>query len=67
MKKRIPVYNQRLKGAIQNSGLKNAWLANKIGVDQTMITKWINDQRIPSQLQKNELERLLNCNVVDIF
>jgi len=67
MGKEAPVYNQRLKGMIQDSGLKNAWLANQIGVDQTIITKWINGQREPTVTQKNNLATLLNCKVADIF
>jgi len=61
------IYNERLKGMIQNRGLKNSWIAQKIGVDSTMITKFINGNRTPSQVRKQLIADILNCKIKDIF
>jgi len=60
-------YNQKLKGRIQEQGLKNSWLSNQLNVDPAMITNWITGKRTPAITQKSILANLLHCEIADIF
>ena len=62
-------YNIKLKAMIHSRGLKHNWLAGQVGVDPAVFTKWItgDDNRQPTQVQKEALAGLLGCSVRDIF
>ena len=56
-----------IKQVIALSGLKQSWIANKIGEHPSRISDWIAGRRIPSSPKKRMLCKLLNCKVVDLF
>ena len=56
-----------LKKAINNSGLKQTFLANQLGVHKTEISQWIATRRRPRNEQIRSLARLLGCKIKDIY
>ena len=56
-----------LKSVITISGLKQSWIANKIGEHPSRISDWIAERRIPSSPKKRMLCKILGCKVGDLF
>lgn len=58
----------RLKAVLAEEHLKNKWLAQKMGKDESTISSWVNNKRQPSlnsllkiaQLLKVDIRSLLN-------
>ena len=60
-------YNWELKKAIVENGYRQNWLANKIGIDSAVLTKYITGERIVPDEKKIIIADLLGCAVNDIF
>ncbi len=60
-------YNWELKKAIVEKGYRQNWLANKIGIDSAILTKYITGERIVPDEKKIIIADLLGCAVNDIF
>ena len=56
-----------IKEYIQKSGLKNKFIANKIGCLKTDISQWIAGRRKPNRERLKMLAHLLNCRMSDLF
>lgn len=60
-------YNIYLKAAIEERGLKLAWIAAKIGIDPGLLTNIISGRRTATKAQKENLAELFECSVSDLF
>ena len=57
----------KLKEVIINSGYKNTFLAQQLGVHSTELSQWIADRRRPRNEQIRELSRLLKCKIKELY
>ena len=61
------VYNVRLKAAIVESGLKQTWIARKIGIDPAVLSGIVAGYRIPTVEQQEDIAGILSYGVGDLF
>ena len=57
----------KLKEAIINSGYKNTFLAQQLGVHSTELSQWIANRRRPRNEQIRILAKLLGCKIKEIY
>ena len=57
----------KLKEAIINSGYKNTFLAQQLGVHSTELSQWIANRRRPRNEQIRNLAKLLGCKIKEIY
>jgi transcriptional regulator with XRE-family HTH domain len=50
-----------LKELLKSKGLKQKWLANKLGVSEVTVSSWCSGKSVP---QKNHLRKL--CELLEI-
>ena len=60
-------YNWKLKKALIDSGLKQSWVAHKVGIDGAVLTKYITGERIAPKDKQEMIAKFLDCEVNDIF
>ena len=56
-----------LKNLIKKSGLKQRYIASKIGLTASTITNYVTGRRKPRIDTAKKLAEILNCRVEDIF
>jgi len=56
-----------LKIIIQNRGLRQEWIAKKVGVDPSVMSLWVNNKRQPNGLHLAKLVKAINCKAEDIY
>jgi len=57
----------RLKNLMGERGLKTAWVAQKIGVTSSTLTRWMAGEMIPRADKLMALSRLLEVEPKDLF
>ena len=57
----------KLKEAIINSGYKNTFLAQQLGVHSTELSQWIANRRRPRNEQIRNLAKILGCKIKEIY
>lgn len=57
----------QLKRAILESGLKQAFIARQIGLDDTTLSKKLHGYRPMTDNEKRSIAKLLRKNVCDLF
>ena len=57
----------KLKEVIINSGYKNTFLAQQLGVHSTELSQWIANRRRPRNEQIRDLARILGCKIKEIY
>ena len=57
----------KLKQAIINSGYKNTFLAQQLGVHSTELSQWIANRRRPRNEQIRNLAKILGCKIKEIY
>ena len=57
----------KIKQILENRGLKQKWLADKIGVTEVTISNWVNNRTYPSIETLISISTVLNIEVKDLF
>ena len=52
---------------IEKRGYKKKWIAEQLGVTNTVLSRWINGHSNPSLENAFKLARILDCKVDDLF
>lgn len=52
---------------ITKSGYKKKFIADKMNVSQTVLSRWINNHSMPSLKNAFKLAELLECKVDDLY
>ncbi len=52
---------------ITKSGYKKKFIADKLSISQTVLSRWINDRSKPSLENAFKLADILNCKVDDLY
>ena len=56
----------QMKKAIQDSGYKQKFIADRIGVSEISISYWISGQRNPSRDHIRNLAKICRCKMSDL-
>lgn len=57
----------RIGHVIDSKGLKHKWVAEQMGIDPTVLSRWVNDRGKPSVDKLFQLADILNCKVDDLY
>ncbi len=57
----------KIKQILDHRGLKQKWLADKIGVSEVTISNWVNNRTYPSIESLMLISTVLNIEVKDLF
>lgn len=57
----------KIKQILDLRGLKQKWLADKIGVSEVTISNWVNNRTYPSIESLILISTVLNIEVKDLF
>jgi len=56
-----------LKELLKSKGLKQKWLASKLGVSEVTVSNWCSSKSIPSQKNLKKLSEILNVSTKDLI
>ncbi len=57
----------KIKQILEQRGLKQKWLADKIGVTEVTISNWVNNRTYPSIETLISISNVLKIEVKDLF
>ena len=57
----------RIKEVLQEKGIKQTWLAEKLGKSFNIVNDYCNNRRQPSLELLNKIAVILNCSVKDLI
>ena len=57
---------EKIKEAILNSGLKQKFIADKLGVSEISLSYWISGTRNPSRDHVKSLAKICRCKISDL-
>jgi transcriptional regulator with XRE-family HTH domain len=52
-----------LKELLKSKGLKQKWLASKVGVSEVTVSCWCNGKSIPNKAHMQKISELLNVSI----
>jgi transcriptional regulator with XRE-family HTH domain len=55
-----------LKELFKSKGIKQKWLASKIGVSEVTISNWVKEKTVPSKIHLEKLSELLNVPIQEL-
>lgn len=55
-----------LKELFKSKGIKQKWLAQKMGVSEVAVSNWVKEKSMPSQKNFQKLSELLNVPLKDL-
>ena len=56
-----------LKEIIREKGLRQEWIAKKVGVDASVMSLWVNNKRQPNGIHLVQLAKAINCSAEEIY
>ena len=56
-----------LKELLKLKGVKQKWLANKIGVSEVTVSNWVKEKFIPSDKNYQKISEALNIPLKDLM
>lgn len=57
----------RIKDVLSEKGIKQTWLAEKLGKSYNMVNSYVQNRRQPSLEDLNEIAQILNVDVRDLI
>jgi transcriptional regulator with XRE-family HTH domain len=55
-----------LKELIKSKGIKQKWLALKLGVSEVTVSNWVKEKSLPSQKHLAKLSEVLNIPIKEL-
>jgi repressor LexA len=55
-----------LREIIKSKGIKQSWLASKMGVSKVTMSLWVNEKSYPSKDNLEKLSRILNIPITKL-
>jgi len=52
-----------LKELLKTKGIKQVWVANKLGVSEVTVSKWCSGKSVPKKAHLEKLSRLLDVPI----
>ncbi|WP_084404265.1 helix-turn-helix domain-containing protein [Flavobacterium tegetincola] len=56
-----------LKEILKTKGVKQKWLASKVGVSEVTVSNWVKEKTVPSQKHLDKLCEVLNISPKEII
>lgn len=56
-----------LKELLKLKGVKQKWIANKIGVSEVTVSNWVKEKSIPSDKNYQKISEALNIPLKDLM
>lgn len=56
-----------LKELLKLKGVKQKWLANKIGVSEVTVSNWVKEKSTPSDKNYQKISEALNISLKDLM
>ena len=56
-----------LKELFRSKGIKQKWLAQKMGVSEVAVSNWVQEKSVPSQKNFEKLSTILNVPLKDLM
>jgi len=56
-----------LREIIQSKGIKQSWLASKIGVSKVTLSQWVNEKSYPNKENLQKLSRVLDIPITKLI
>ena len=56
-----------LKELLKLKGVKQKWLANKIGVSEVTVSNWVKEKTLPSDKNYQKISEVLNVPLKDLM
>jgi transcriptional regulator with XRE-family HTH domain len=56
-----------LKEVLKSKGVKQKWLAYKLGVSEVTVSNWVKEKSIPSQKSLEKLSEVLNIPLRELM
>jgi transcriptional regulator with XRE-family HTH domain len=56
-----------LKSIIEDKGLRQEWIAKKVGVAPSVMSLWVNNKRQPNGLHLVKLAKAIKCKAREIY
>lgn len=56
-----------LKELLKSKGIKQNWLANRMGVSEVTLSNWVKDKSTPSKKHLDKLGELLNVSAAELI
>lgn len=55
-----------LKELLKSKGVKQKWLASRLGVSEVTVSNWVKEKSIPSQKHLEKLSEILNIPIKEL-
>lgn len=55
-----------LKELLKHKGVKQKWLANKVGVSEVTVSNWVKEKTVPSDKNYEKISKVLNVLLKDL-
>lgn len=55
-----------LKELFKSKGIKQKWLASKLGVSQVTVSNWVKEKSNPSQKNLEKMSEILNISMKEL-
>ena len=56
-----------LKEIIEERGLRQEWIAKRVGVDPSVMSLWVNNKRQPNGVHAVRLIEVINCKAGELY
>jgi predicted transcriptional regulator len=63
----LPSGSTKLAHILSEQGRKKTWLATKLQVDRSTVTRWIKGETTPRGFRKQRIAEALDVSVSDLF
>ena len=67
MTKMDEIFINRLKVVLAEKRKTNRWLAEKLGVNEATVSRWVNNRQQPSLATFRKIANILQVDVKDLF
>lgn len=57
----------QIKAWFRTEGRKQTWMAEKVGVDGPVISRWLNGHRVPTKKYRKELAKITGLDVASEY
>lgn len=56
-----------LKELLKTKGVKQKWLASRLGVSEVTVSNWVKEKSVPSQKHLEKLSEILNIPIKELI
>ena len=56
-----------LKELLKTKGIKQKWLASRLGISEVTVSNWVKEKSVPSQKHQEKLSEILNIPIKELI